>query len=133
MQLDADTEKALREDAILWLTTVTPQGQPQSTPVWFLWEDGSFLIYSQSGKPKLRNIAANPRVSVHLRGTEDGGEIATFDATAEMPSEAKPADQVPGYIEKYRAHIRGYGWTPRSFAEDYSQPILVTPSAARIY
>jgi PPOX class probable F420-dependent enzyme len=133
VQIDAEVERRLGDDVILWLTTVTPEGQPQSSPVWFLWEEGSFLIYSQPGKPKLRNIAANPRVSVHLRGTEDGSEIATFDGTAEILPTAEPADRVPAYLEKYRPHIRGEGWSPRSFAEDYSQPIRVTPTAARIW
>jgi PPOX class probable F420-dependent enzyme len=133
VRIDAEAVPGLRDDIILWLTTATSEGQPQSSPVWFLWEDGSFLIYSQSGKPKLRNIAANPRVSVHLRGTEDGGEIATFDATAEILPDAAPADRVPAYVDKYRSQIRANGWSVRSFAEDYSQPIRVTPTAARIW
>ena len=39
-------ERRLREEAISWLTTVRADGQPQSVPVWFLWDGGSFLIYS---------------------------------------------------------------------------------------
>jgi hypothetical protein len=29
----------LKSEPMIWLTTVTPSGQPQSTPVWFLWQD----------------------------------------------------------------------------------------------
>jgi hypothetical protein len=32
----------LRAEPIIWLTTVTRSGQPQSTPVWFLWRPVSF-------------------------------------------------------------------------------------------
>jgi len=32
----------LQTEPVIWLTTVTPSGQPQSTPVWFLWEDDSY-------------------------------------------------------------------------------------------
>jgi hypothetical protein len=47
-----------------WLTTVRPDGRPDSVPVWFLWrDDETILVYSQSGKIKLRNISHNPRVS----------------------------------------------------------------------
>jgi Pyridoxamine 5'-phosphate oxidase len=35
----------LQAEPIIWLTSVAPSGQPQSTPVWFLWESGEFLIY----------------------------------------------------------------------------------------
>jgi PPOX class probable F420-dependent enzyme len=32
----AEAARRLREEPIIWLTTVTGAGQPQSTPVWFL-------------------------------------------------------------------------------------------------
>lgn len=129
----AAAEERLRSDVIAWLTTVTADGQPQSTPVWFLWENGTFLIYSRPGMPKLENIAANPKVAVHLRGTEAGDEIATFDGTAELPSDQPPADQMPDYVTKYRQLMKRYDWTPARFAELYSEPIRVTPTEARIW
>jgi PPOX class probable F420-dependent enzyme len=129
----AAAEERLRSDLIAWLTTVTADGQPQSTPVWFLWEDGTFLIYSRPGKPKLENIAANPKVSVHLRGSEAGDDIATFDGTAQLLKDAPPADRVPHYVSKYSQQMEGFGWTPARFAELYSEPIRVTPTEARIW
>jgi PPOX class probable F420-dependent enzyme len=129
----AAAAERLRTDIIAWLTTVTAGGQPQSTPVWFLWENGTFLIYSRPGMPKLDNIAANPKVAIHLRGTEVGDEIATFDGTAELLDGAPPANQVPAYVEKYRRQMKGYDWTPARFAELYSESIRVTPTEARIW
>jgi PPOX class probable F420-dependent enzyme len=129
----AAAEERLRSDIIIWLTTVRADGQPQSTPVWFLWEDGTFLIYSRPGMPKLENITANPKVSLHLRGTETGGDVVTFDGTAELLRDGPPADQVPEYVSKYREEMEGYSWTPAKFAELYSEPIRVTPTEARIW
>jgi PPOX class probable F420-dependent enzyme len=57
-------ERRLREEEIAWLTTVRADGQPQSVPVWFLWNDESFLIYSQPDRQKLRNISNNPRIDL---------------------------------------------------------------------
>ena len=31
----------LQSEPIIWLTAVTPSGQPRSTPVWFLWQEPS--------------------------------------------------------------------------------------------
>jgi PPOX class probable F420-dependent enzyme len=76
--LDADNPKharaddKLRHEIAAWLTTVTTDGQPQSTPIWFHWDGSTFLIYSQPDRPKLRNIAGNPKVSLHLVGDPDG-------------------------------------------------------------
>jgi predicted pyridoxine 5'-phosphate oxidase superfamily flavin-nucleotide-binding protein len=40
----ASTEERLREEKIAWLTTVRADGQPQSVPVWFLWDGEALLI-----------------------------------------------------------------------------------------
>jgi len=37
-------EGRLREEQIAWMTTVRSDGQPQTVPVWFLWDDEGFLI-----------------------------------------------------------------------------------------
>ena len=35
-ETDAHARERLRSDVIGWLTTVTPEGQPQTFPIWFL-------------------------------------------------------------------------------------------------
>jgi PPOX class probable F420-dependent enzyme len=121
----ARADRRLREEVIAWLVTVRPDGTPQPVPVWFLWEGESFLIYSRPATPKLRNIAHNPRVALHLDGNGRGGDIVVVSGEAAV-SEADPsADQIPAYVEKYAEPIERNGWTPASFAEDYSVPIRV--------
>jgi PPOX class probable F420-dependent enzyme len=132
-EIDPALAARFAREPIVWLTTVRPDGQPQSVPVWFVWEDGSFLLYSQPGKPKLRNIEDNPRVSLHLRGTDTGDDIVTIEATAAPDPEAPAADRVDHYIRKYSGQIDHYGWTPASFAEDYSEPIRLTPTTVRTW
>jgi general stress protein 26 len=66
-------EQRLRSETIAWLTTVRADGQAQSSPVWFLWDGESFLVYSQPHVQKVRNLAANPKVSLHLG--DDGAGI----------------------------------------------------------
>lgn len=123
----------LRAEPIIWLTTVAPSGQPQSTPVWFLWDDGEFLIYGSSDGPKTRNIEANPRVSLHLEGNGKGGAVVIFEGTARIDPAGPRADAVPAYLEKYREFIDSNGWTPQSFADDYPHVIRMSPARARIW
>jgi PPOX class probable F420-dependent enzyme len=66
MMTRSHAERRLREEEIAWLTTVRADGQPQSVPVWFLWDGETFLVYSQPGRQKLRNIATNPRLGLNL-------------------------------------------------------------------
>jgi len=66
----ARADGRLRREEVAWLTTVRPDGQPQSVPVWFLWDGASFLIYSRQGRQKLKNIARNPRVDLNLNSDD---------------------------------------------------------------
>lgn len=107
--------------------TVSGRGAPQPSPVWFWWDGDSFLVYSQPDTPKLRNIAANPRVALHLNDNGTGGDVVVVSGRAHR-SDDPPADQVPEYVEKYLGLIEGNSWTPASFAADYSVPIRITPT-----
>lgn len=120
----------LRTDLVVWLTTVSPEGQPQTSPVWFLWADGGFWILSQPGATKVRNLRANPRVSLTLRTDETAASYVTFEGTATLP-EGPRGDGLPGYVEKYEALIGGYGWTVEWMTGEYAQPVRVTPTRLR--
>lgn len=120
-------EQRLREDPIGWLATVRPNGQPDVVPVWFLWDNGEILIFSRPNKQKLRNIARNPRVALTLDDTRGGGDVVRIVGTASHVPEHPLADAVPAFVEKYSAHIKRIGFTPESFANEYSQAIRVRP------
>lgn len=118
-------ERRLHEEKLVWLTTVDSKGTPQPIPVWFLWDGAdSIVVYSRPDTPKLRAIASNPRVSLNLDGNGTGGDIVVAVGEASV-SDDPPSDEVPEYVEKYLPLIERTGWTPASFAADYSVPIRV--------
>ena len=124
-EFGARADRRLRDELIGWLVTVNPAGAPVPVPVWFLWDGvGDLLIYSRPNTAKLRNIAAGPRVSVHLDGDGTGGDVVVVSGQARI-SEDPGADSVPAYVEKYEQRISRNGWTPAAFAADYSVPIRV--------
>ena len=137
MAINPGTEKGARADArlraevVAWLITVSPDGQPVPTPVWFWWDGDTILVYSQRGKPKLRHIAANPRVSFAMRTDELGDEITVISGTAAVDPASPSADQLPGYVEKYATLIERLGADPASFAGEYSVPVRITPTKLR--
>jgi PPOX class probable F420-dependent enzyme len=137
LQIDTSTpfgERAarrLRDSLMGWLTTVSPAGTPQPVPVWFLYEDdGTVLLYSRPNTPKLRNLDASPRASLHLDGNGQGGDIVVVLGDAAVTSE-RPASEVPEYVEKYGAFIARNAWTPESFAADYSVPLRIEATGLR--
>jgi len=137
MQIDTGSEfgarvaRRLNEETIGWLTTVGPDGTPQPSPVWFLWDGETVLIYSQPNTPKLRHIAANPRVSLNLDGNGRGGDIVILTGEARVDEAAPSSAVLPAYQAKYATGIRQLGMTAEGFAQAYSVPIRFTPSKLR--
>src|ERR1035437_6205463 len=74
----------LAEDVVGWLTTVAADGRVQSSPVSFLWDGETVLVYSKPDALKIRNIAANPQVSFGLTTDKYGDNILLFEATPEV-------------------------------------------------
>jgi PPOX class probable F420-dependent enzyme len=136
-ELDLSTEfgsrvaRRLREELVIWLVTVGSDLTPQPSPVWFLWDGDTFLIFSQPDKPKLRNIAHSSKVALHFNSTEDGGDVVIFTGKARIETAEPPEDQRLAYIEKYRQGIEDIGLTPDSMAESYSVAIRVRPEKVR--
>jgi PPOX class probable F420-dependent enzyme len=122
-------ERRLRDEEIIWLTTVRADGTPEPNPVWFYWDGSSFLIYGIRGSHKLDHIARNPRVSLNFNSDEHGENVAVFTGEARIESTSEPLD--PSYLSKYRAGIQLIGKTPETFARDYGVRIRMTPSHAR--
>lgn len=125
-------DERLQREKIVWLTTVSSAGQPQSSPVWFVWDGTTFLIYSATSQ-KLRNIRRNPRVSLNLNADEYGGEVLTIEGTAVIVVDAPPASDVPMHMAKYREQIDGIDMTPERYFTEYTVQIKITPTRIRIY
>jgi PPOX class probable F420-dependent enzyme len=126
-------EARLRQNLMAWLTTVRPDGQPVSVPVWFLMrEDGTILLYSQPGKRKLRNIADNPKVSLGLDVTDIGRNIVRMEGIARVAHDQPAANQHPAYLAKYTERIGAMFDTPERFAELFSTAVIITPAKLRI-
>jgi PPOX class probable F420-dependent enzyme len=119
--------RRLDSDVVVWLTTVGRDQRPHAVPVWFWWDGHSFLIYSVPGQ-KVRDLQANPNVQLHLNTDRSGDLVVRFDGVAEILSDHAPAYRVGKYIAKYRDRIKGYGWTPKGFSDQYHVAIRVSPT-----
>jgi len=120
-------EARLRQNLMAWLTTVRPDGQPVSVPVWFLVrEDSTILLYSQPGKRKLRNIADNPKVSLGLDVTDIGRNVVRLEGIAEVAHDQPAANQQPAYLAKYTERIAALFDTPERFAGLFSTAVIIT-------
>jgi len=125
-------EKYLKEEYIIWLTTVDSHLTPQPRPVWFLWDQDSILIFSQPKAFKVKHIQKHPNVSLHFN-TDEAGEkhVIVITGEAYIDSNHPSAHEVSIYLEKYRTGIKDINMTPETFSADYSTAIRIRPTQLR--
>jgi PPOX class probable F420-dependent enzyme len=128
----AHADERLRREVIAWLTTTRSDGQPQSSPVWFLWDGRTFLIYSLPASQKVLNIRRSPKVSLHLNDDGVGSDVLSIEGLAAIGEDEPSIVEVPEYVDKYRDLIADLGAEPRALADAYSIAIRVTPTRWRI-
>jgi len=122
----------LETDVIAWLTTVAPDGRPQSSVISFLHESGTILFYSQPETPKLTNIAHSPLVCFHLQSDPYGDHYLIVEGSAVEDRTVAPSDQHPRYHRKYLEPHAHWGMDVAEVARDFSVPVRIIPSRVRI-
>ena len=122
----------LENQYIIWLTTIDSTLTPQPRPVWFVWENGSVLIFNQPHAHKVRHIRNNPNVALHFNTDESGDKhVIILTGKASIDPDSPPAHRIPAYLKKYESGILGLEMTPETFSADYSTSIRITPADVR--
>ena len=136
--LDLDDERQahaaqrLATEAIAWLTTVTPDGQPQTMPIWFVWEDGEILFYSQARSARNRNLRSNRNVAFHLNDDGRGDDVLSIEGEARFDPDAIPGGDNPAFLAKYKSFFDEYGWTGDYYTEHYPHAVRIRPTKFHI-
>jgi PPOX class probable F420-dependent enzyme len=131
-QFGRAVQQHIEDQHVIWLTTVDSNLVPQPRPVWFVWDEDSFLIFSQAHAFKIKHITHSPKVALHFN-TDDTGDqhVIVFTGEASVEPNHPPAHQVPAYFEKYKDSIAGLEMTPEEFSHEYSVAIKIRPTEVR--
>ena len=120
----------LRDDRVVWLTTVTPSGAPLPSPVWFWWDgEETVRVFSLPDTGRVRAIGKNPNVSLNFPGTSTGGDIVILSGEATIGDDSA-AVHAP-YAEKYAGGFARIGLTAEQFAAKYSTPLVIRITKVR--
>ena len=133
-KIPPEVEQRLYQEQAIWLTTVRADGTPLPTPVAFLWDGETVLIYTTPNSLKLRNIEKNPHAALNLNSDRWGRNAVVLIGTIRQDRAIPPVIQNPAYLEKYRASIgAGLQITPESFSQKFSVPLRFTPERIRAF
>jgi PPOX class probable F420-dependent enzyme len=121
-------EAALRDDPVVWLSSVQADGRPHLVPVWFHWDGDRIVAFSKPHARKVDNLRDQPSVMLAVGTPGPEFEVELIEATAELPAE--PAERImpEGFGAKYTELLHRAGLTVQRFAEVYSQAIVLRPT-----
>jgi hypothetical protein len=86
-----------------WFCTTRPDGRPHAMPAWAVWLDGALYFDGSPETRRMRNLARNPAIVVHL---ESGAEATIVEGVAHQvgrPSEALARQLAAAFGAKYGA------------------------------
>jgi len=114
-------EDRLAADRVYWIVTVSAAGRPRVRPVDGMYLDGVLYVGGELSTHWVRELQANPQVSVHLDG---GDDVVIVDGTAEV-LHGLDDDQATKLAAISQAKFPEYGMTAESFRGP--GPIAITP------
>lgn len=71
MTIDADLKSLASGKNFAALTTLMPDGQPQTQLMWVDVDDDHVIVNTETGRQKFRNVEADPRVTVTVFSNEN--------------------------------------------------------------
>jgi PPOX class probable F420-dependent enzyme len=120
----------IEKSEFIWFTTVRADGMPQPTPVWFVRDGDTFLIYTTPGSQKVKNLSANAHVALGL-SNEDAGDVFIVQGEGKVDDTQPLPTKNALYFGKYKDGITEIGMTPESFDQTFTVPIRITPKLVR--
>jgi PPOX class probable F420-dependent enzyme len=125
-------EQHLNDEYVIWLSTVDSHLTPQPRPVWFIWDNGTVLIFSKPDAFKVKHIRKHSRVALHFNTDATGDRhVIIFTGEASIDPNSSPAKDIPAYLYKYRTGIADLNMTPEGFSAEYSIAIRIQPTELR--
>jgi PPOX class probable F420-dependent enzyme len=120
----------LLRESILWVTTVKPNGQPQTLPVWFIVDGDDLIIWSMKGA-RSRNLETNPLVSAHISDDGRGSRVLSIEGTASIEPELGLPGDNSSYVDRYQGLIDEYEMTWDTYNSQYNIPVRIRPTKVR--
>lgn len=99
-----------------WITTLSPDGSPHTTPVWFVTSANRVWVASSTANRKVANVGRDPRLSIAFDGSAAAPHVALGHAVLEQL--ADHAQIIARFASQYG------GWNIADADQDGSRIVL---------
>jgi PPOX class probable F420-dependent enzyme len=113
------------------LTTIGPDGWPQSSVVWVDWDGECARVNTTLERQKGRNLLANPRVSLLVVDPADTSRFVQIRGDAELVS-VEAEEHLDSLTRKYTRHPCYYGHVYPADQRDREKRVIGRIHARRV-
>ncbi|GMQ78634.1 MAG: PPOX class F420-dependent oxidoreductase [Anaerolineae bacterium] len=114
------------------LTTLMPDGSPQSTPVWCNSRDDVIWINTTRGRQKEKNMKRDPRVSILVLDPTDNFRYLSIRGLVAEATESGAVDHIHELARLYTDHQGYYGYFQDAELESKETRVIYKIKPTRI-
>ena len=116
----------LEKPVLAHCATIGPKGEPQSNPIWFLWNGEHMIIAIGPDGQKARNLQRDPRISLSMADPDNPLHYLEIRGTVAGVRNVGSADpEVIAMVRKYTGHDT-YDGMPATHALYAIEPLRST-------
>jgi len=109
IEIPENVQDLIDNPNIIAFSTVTPEGAPNTLPVWFTFEDGYLYINSAQGRKKNRNIEANTHVTGLIVDPQNPYRFVEIRGVVEEVTQDGALDHINRLAKRYTGKDQYYG------------------------
>jgi PPOX class probable F420-dependent enzyme len=113
------------------LTTMMPDGQPQSSIVWCDYDGECACVNTSRERQKGRNMQANPKVSLLIVDPENTGRFIQIRGDAELVEEGA-LEHLDAITRQYTSHPQYYGYVFPFSKQEHETRIICRIHAKKV-
>ncbi|QBD79654.1 PPOX class F420-dependent oxidoreductase [Ktedonosporobacter rubrisoli] len=104
-----EVQKILQSTGFAHLATLGPNGEPQSSPMWFMWDGEHLKFTHMPNRKKYQNIKRDPRVSVSITDVDNPYSYAEFRGVVTRIEDDLQGQFFDTLAERYGSPLRHTG------------------------
>ena len=94
MKTNAEREEFLKQPHVAVLATIGPGNRPHAVPIWYLYEDGRFVMSTRRGSQKHLNVDRNCQAVLVIDDREPPYYAVMIQGTVEVGPSFTPETQL---------------------------------------
>ena len=106
-------------------STLRRDGSPHTTPIWYMYEDGKFVVNSSQDRVKVKNVKRDDRVALLIH---EGYSYVLVEGRARIAKERDPLKDIERLAIRYQGEAEGRRAARNNYWKQERVSIEVAPT-----